>query len=147
MWFNATYNNTVKTQTGKIFFNIIETHFSQNNKLSNIINENSYGCRNHMEKLMKNSINILNKDYENNNRNQRNNTKNNKSNCPLNKCLTYNVIYKPTVTSNINTDEKAYIGATGTTFKQRFNNHKTFKKRKIQKHYNTLKIHMETKRG
>ena len=49
-----------------------------------------------------------------------------KENCPLqNNCLTENIIYQATVTSNQqNYEPKTYIGASATTFKKRFANHK-----------------------
>ena len=49
-------------------------------------------------------------------------------NCPLSgNCLKTNIIYQATVASNINgvVKENKYIGLTGTTFKQRWSNHKT----------------------
>ena len=50
----------------------------------------------------------------------------NKDNCPLNhQCLTKNIIYEATLTSNIpNYQEKKYVGLCETTFKKRFSNHK-----------------------
>ena len=55
--------------------------------------------------------------------------------CPLqNKCLTPSLVYKATVTNNVDDEEMFYIGLTETDFKQRFNNHtKSFRHRKYSK--------------
>ena len=63
----------------------------------------------------------------------------NKNTCPLPKqCMTNNIIYKATVTTN---DTKHYIGMTATTFKERYANHtssfrhkKDSKKTELSKH-------------
>ena len=49
------------------------------------------------------------------------------ANCPLTgKCLTNNVVYKATVTSNTERPtSKSYIGICETSFKTRYNNHKS----------------------
>ena len=48
----------------------------------------------------------------------------NKNTCPLPKqCMTNNIIYKATVTTNNTNDTKHYIGMTATTFKERYANH------------------------
>ena len=49
----------------------------------------------------------------------------NKTDCPLNnKCLTPNIVYEAQITNNTNDDQKRYLGASETPFKERFNNHK-----------------------
>lgn len=56
IWFKSPYNNTIKTKTGKMFFKIIEKHFSKHNKISKMINKNtvkiSYSCKDNIEKLI-----------------------------------------------------------------------------------------------
>ena len=48
----------------------------------------------------------------------------NKNTCPLPKqCMTNNIFYKATVTTNNTDDTKHYIGMTATTFKERYDNH------------------------
>ena len=56
----------------------------------------------------------------------------NKNTCPLPKqCMTNNIIYKATVTTNYTNDTKHYIGMTATTFKKRNTNHtSTFRHKK-----------------
>ena len=45
------------------------------------------------------------------------------SECPMqNKCLTPNIIYQATVTSNTNIVEKIYFGLCETSFKERYRN-------------------------
>ena len=58
-----------------------------------------------------------------------------KTNCPLqNKCLTPSIIYEAAVTNNVDVERKIYIGASETTFKERYRNHtKDFKHRKYSK--------------
>ena len=57
-----------------------------------------------------------------------------KADCPLNrKCLTQCVVYKATVNTTNENDEKEYIGLTANTFKQRFNNHQqSFRHKKYE---------------
>ena len=44
--------------------------------------------------------------------------------CPLeNKCLTPRIVYQADVTNNGNDDKYSYIGASDTTFKERYRNH------------------------
>ena len=59
----------------------------------------------------------------------------NKTDCPLNnKCLTPNIVYEAQITNNTNVDQKRYLGASETPFKERFNNHKRdFKHKKYEK--------------
>ena len=58
-----------------------------------------------------------------------------KPDCPLNnKCLTPNIVYEGQITNNTNDDQKRYLGASETPFKERFNNHKRdFKHKKYEK--------------
>ena len=59
----------------------------------------------------------------------------NKTDCPLdNKCLTPNIVYEAQITNNTNDDQKRYLGASETPFKERFSNHKRdFKHKKYEK--------------
>ena len=55
-----------------------------------------------------------------------------KESYPLdNKCLTLNVIYDAQITNNANDEHKKYLGASETSFKERYNNHtRDFKHKK-----------------
>ena len=59
----------------------------------------------------------------------------NRTDCPLdNKCLTPNTVYEGQITNNTNVDQKRYLGASETPFKERFSNHKRdFKHKKYEK--------------
>ena len=49
-----------------------------------------------------------------------------KNNCPVgNKCLLSDVIYQATVTRLDNREKETYVGLSSTSFKSRWNNHKT----------------------
>ena len=59
----------------------------------------------------------------------------NKTDCPLdNRCLTPNIVYEAQITNSTNDDQKGYLGASETPFKERFSNHKRdFKNKKYEK--------------
>ena len=130
IYFNPPFCQSVKTNLGKIFFQLIDKHFKNNETLNKIINKNnckiSYSCMNNIKVIIqkhnKKTLNsILNKE-----KNKANDTPTcncrSKNSCPLNnKCLIENVIYKATVISNKETME--YIGSTANTFKSRWYNH------------------------
>ena len=62
-----------------------------------------------------------------------------KSTCPLdNKCLTPKVIYQPDVTSDTDDTYKYYVGLSETSFKDRYNNHKSSFKKLAQNCLNTF---------
>ena len=72
----------------------------------------------------------------------------NKNTCPLPKqCMTNNIIYKATVTTNNTNDTKHYIGMTATTFKERYANHtSSFRHKKDPKQNGTFETYLEIKR-
>ena len=72
----------------------------------------------------------------------------NKNTCPLPKqCMTNNIIYKATVTTNNTNDTKHYIGMTATTFKERYANHtSSFRHKKRLKQNGTFETYLEIKR-
>ena len=122
-WFNPPFSKSVKTNVGKKFLQLIDTNFPEDNKLHKIFNRNtvkvSYSCTDNMARI----VNSHNKAIEHrvvpptrtcNCRNE--------LNCPLDgKCLTNTIVYKAEVKSQEGT--KAYIGASDTHFKTRWNNH------------------------
>ena len=133
IYFNPPYCQSVKTNIGKIFLQLIDKHFKEDHKLNKIINKNnckiSYSCMNNIKKL----IQKHNRKYLKNKNDEENTILCNcriKNKCPLNnKCLVENVIYKATISSAKET--KNYLGSTGGTFKKRWYNHisdlKTYK--------------------
>ena len=131
IYFNPPFCQSVKTNVGKIFFELINKHFKGNDELNKLINRNncklSYSCMNNIKMLIqkhkKRTLNKFDKTEKVNTE-----TKEplcncrNKNECPLkNKCLTKNVIYKATVASKKET--KQYIGSTGGPFKTRWYGH------------------------
>lgn len=128
IWFNPPFSKNVKTNIGKTFLNLLKKHFPPQNKFYKLFNKNtvkiSYSCMQNMKQII-NSHNkkILSPKV---NTNQRTCNCINKNTCPLEqKCLTKNIVYKATVTSNCPTyKSKIYFGLCETTFKQRYSNHK-----------------------
>ena len=104
-------------------------HFPKENKLHKIFNRNnvkiSYSCMDNMTNI----INAHNKLILKTDEKQKEGLCNciQPANCPLTgKCLTNNVVYKATVTSNTERPtSKSYIGICETSFKTRYNNHKS----------------------
>ena len=134
IWFNPPYSMSVQTNIGKIFFKLIDQHFSKNHKYHKIFNRNtlkmSYSCMSNMadrikahnNKILnqKTSQSITDSDEEKCNCRQ-------KEECPLNgKCLTTAIVYQATVQYDGKTAK--YIGLTEGDFKTRYKNHvKSFK--------------------
>ena len=129
IYFNPPFCESVKTNIGKMFFELINKHFNQNNSLNKLINKSNcklaYSCmsnikmliQGHNKKTLNNAEKTENTDKEESLCNCRN-----KNLCPLkNKCLTKNVIYKATVTTK--KELKQYVGSTGGTFKKRWYSH------------------------
>lgn len=124
IWFNPPYNKTVKTNIGKIFLNLIEKHFTEENKLSKIFNKNnvkiSYSCTKNITDIIKNHNKKMTT-YKNVTKDPICNCRN-RATCPLQgNCQITNTIYKAKVSTNNNTMH--YIGATEGPFKMRNNNH------------------------
>ena len=130
IWYNPPFNTQVHTNVGKVFLNLIDKNFPQDNLLHKIFNRNtlkiSYSCMDNMNKILK----------KHNNQIIRNNTKkedpNKKkcncrvpSDCPIgNRCKTDNVVYLAEISSTQKPQEiKYYIGSAHTSFKKRFSNH------------------------
>ena len=125
IYFNPPYCQSVRTNIGKAFLQLIDKHFKEDHKLNKIINRNnckiSYSCMSNIKKL----IQKHNRKYLKTRNDDPNETLCNcrtKNKCPLkNKCLVENVVYKATIKSENET--KNYLGSTGGTFKKRRYNH------------------------
>ena len=130
MWFNPPYSKTVETNIGKKFLALVTKHFPRGSKFYKNFNRStlkvSYGCmanvgtviNSHNRKIL-GETKPLEKDGCNCERGAY------RGNCPVNgECLTKNVLYRATVTSNLpNYGEKKYKGITYNTFKKRHYNH------------------------
>ena len=135
IWFNPPFSLNVKTNVGKRFLKLLTHHFPKGNPLHKLFNRNtveiSYCCMKNMGSIISShNKHILKSNQENFGCNCRN-----KTDCPLNnKCLTPNIVYEGQITNNTNDDQKRYLGASETPFKERFNNHKRdFKHKKYEK--------------
>ena len=128
IWFNPPFSRSATTDIGKKFLDIIRTCFPSSNILHKILNKNtvkiSYACMPNMGKLISSDNNrkLNAPDTEQNPPNGKQCNCQVKSDCPMNNnCLTDNVIYQATVTTNHSSD--TYIGLTETSFKTRYRNH------------------------
>ena len=125
-WFCPPYNSALATNIGKEFLKLVDKHFSNNREMKKYFNRNtikiSYSCMpnmssvisSHNKKILGQSNNLTEAGC-----NCRRGTV-----CPLDgKCLTESLIYKATVESD--QTSSTYIGQASTTFKTRYNNHKS----------------------
>lgn len=123
-WYNPPFSQSVNTNIGKKFLNIVKETFTNEHPLKRIFNKNtlkiSYSCMPNLEQKINNhnkSTLGLNQPTTDKGCNCRV-----KASCPMNgECLTNNVIYQATVCTEKN--EQTYIGLTGDQFKTRFRNH------------------------
>ena len=127
IWFNPPYSKNVSTNVGKYFLNLVKKHFPKEHTFHKLFNKNnlkiSYSCMNNINTI----INANNQKIKNKQPailQECNCIKRNE--CPLqNKCLTSNIVYKATISSNYpNYKNKTYIGISETKFKLRYANHK-----------------------
>ena len=140
IWFNPPYSKNVSTEVGNQFLKLINKHFPRHHKFYQLFNKNnakvSYSCIINM----KNMINTHNKKRINPPKDNIARTCNciRKHQCPHNeKCLTNNVLYKASITTNEeNSKTKIYYGVCETAFKRRYANHK--------KTFNNIKYQTET---
>ena len=135
IWFNPPFSLNVKTNVGKRFLKLLTCHFPKGNPLHKLYNRNtvkiSYCCMKNMGSIISShNKHILKPSQENFGGNYRN-----KTDCPLNnKYLTPNIVYEAQITNNTNDDQKRYLEASETPFKERFDNHKRdFKDKKYEK--------------
>ena len=123
--FNPPFNATVKTNVGREFFKLMNTHFPRNHPLHKICNQNnvklSYSCTSNMASIISgHNKNLLQnnpaKQAQSNRCNSRQNTT-----CPLNgECCSSSLVYKASITTKENAiSEKHYYGLCETTFKTR----------------------------
>ena len=124
-WFNPPFDLQVKTNIGKKFFKDLDEAFPEGNKLRGIFNKNtvkfSYSCMPNADSIINSHNRKLLAEEPKPDR-KCNCRKNNV--CPLQgNCLTENIVYQATVTTDENHDE-TYVGVTSTPFKTRLANHK-----------------------
>ena len=134
IWFNPPFSDSVKTNIGKIFLQLVNRHFPRHHKFHKIFNSNtlkiSYSCMTNIGNIIKqHNSNIMRNTPEQQaqpcNCRQR-------DNCPLNgNCLASCIVYKATVTTG--NESKNYFGTSESEFKTRFYNHtKSFRNRSYE---------------
>ena len=132
LWYNPPYSKNVSTNVGKTFIKTIKTEFPPSHPLHKIFNCNnlkvSYSCMPNVERIM----NMHNKAISNNSTTPDPSTNTRACNCrrrdqcPLNgQCLQKGIIYQAKVIADNSSKAETYIGLTETTFKTRYNNHKS----------------------
>ena len=124
IWYNSPYSMNVKTNIGKAFFKLLQTHLPPTHPMYTIFNKNkikiSYSCFPNMGSIIS-SHNVLNS-----NSTEYGCNCNNRDECPLeNKCLTPSIVYRADVTNNKTDEHKYYYGISDTPVKDRYENHKT----------------------
>ena len=134
IWYNPPYSDTVQTNIGKKFLNLVNKSFPKGSKLHKIFNKNtiklSYSCMANMQQIVSSHNsrilrNTLNPSNNNANSNTNKDCNCRRQACPLDgKCLSKSLIYQATVKRADNDEESTYIGLTEGTFKNRFTNHK-----------------------
>ena len=144
IWFNPPFSKHVTTNVGRKFLHLIDKHFPKQHILHKIFNRNnvkvSYSCMDNMSRI----VNAHNKRIIHDKPTTATKTCNCRipHDCPLNgNCQIKSVIYKATVTTS-NNDTKEYIGLCETTFKSRFNNHKSSFKHERKKKETALSKHI-----
>ena len=109
MYFNPPYCQSVKTNIGKKFLDLIDKHF-KTKSMKKIFNRSnckiSYCCMENVKSLISgHNKKILSKLNHKNDQEIKTCNCRDKDSCPLNdKCLQENVVYKATITSQIETN-------------------------------------------
>ena len=128
IFYNPPYCISVKTNIGRSFLKLIDTHFKTGNEYRKLFNRSSvkisYCCMNNMMGMIQaHNRKIMQAEQGGEKKTTTCNCRN-KSACPVkNQCLTRNVIYEAEVNSKKGT--RSYVGSTGRTFKDRWNGHKS----------------------
>ena len=123
-WYNPPWNANVKTNLGRKFLNIIDRCFPKEHTLHKIFNKHtlklSYSCMPNIKSIISSHNKAVLSDYHQS-QTQTSDKKCNcrkKDQCPLDgKCLTQNVVYQATVTTQTSSD--SYVGLV-TNFKERY---------------------------
>ena len=138
IWYNPPFSKTVKTNIGRKFLQLLDAHFPENNRFHKIFNRStvkvSYGCMPNIGAAINSHNRSVLEERQPLERGGCNCREG--STCPLaGECLTGNVLYDATLTSNLrNYGEKLYIGISEPEFKKRFGNHtKSFRDKAYSK--------------
>ena len=111
IWFNPSYSKNGKTNIGKIFFKLLHTHFLPSHSFHKIFNKKSvkisYSCMRSMGSIVSaHNSSTLNPPKTSFGCNCQN-----RSMCPLQSiCLTPNILYQASITSNADDERRVYLG-------------------------------------
>ena len=128
IWFNPPFSETVRTNVGRNFLQLIDKHFPSTNPLHKVFNRNtvkvSYSCMENVKTIISRHNHRLLKRNPTQKPLQCNCQK--PDECPLDgKCKVHNIVCEDMVTTTDDENTKEYIGMTANTFKERYANHKT----------------------
>ena len=131
IWWNPPYSKEVQSNLTKMFYSTIQRAFPKNHPyLSKLFNKQnmkfSYSCTRNMGAIIAshNSKIIRNRKQEAANNRLCNCTARNRPNCPLRgQCLTKSLVYRAEISTDDPKDERFYIGASSSFFKERYANH------------------------
>ena len=147
-WFNPPYSLDVETNVGRLFLELVDTHFPPGHVLRSIMNRNcvkvSYRCLPNIgSHVSKHNSKLLKQENET----QKapppkcNCQKSRKKDCPIpGACNQKGVIYEATVTSDGGRNTQTYTGL-AKNFKSRYSKHKTSLEKPTPKNSTTLSTH------
>ena len=148
VWYNPPWNANVKTNLGRKFLNIIDRCFPNGHPLHKIFNKHtlklSYSCMPNMKSIISSHNKAVLSDYHQSQTQTSNKECNcrKKDRCPLDgKCLTQNVVYQATVTTQ--TSSESYVGL-ATNFKDRYRNHTASFRHESKRNETELSKHIWT---
>ena len=137
IWFNPPYSQSVKTNIGAKFLNLIDKHFKKS-EMQKYFNRKtvkiSYSCMPNIESIISgHNRKLLQSTPAKDTQMKTCSCRGGTTNCPLSGyCLTKSIIYKAEV---IDEEEQTstYIGLASNDFKERYNNHmNSFKHQKLK---------------
>ena len=148
IWFNPPFSSNVKTNIGKVFLRILRKHFPPSSDLYKLFNSKkvklSYSCCPSMKNIISSHNAKITREKEMVAARSCN-CRGGVVSCPLGgKCLTACLVYKATVTTAGR--EKSYLGQAASTFKLRYNNHKSSFTNDAAKHSTALSTYVSALR-
>ncbi len=130
LWYNPPFSESVSTNIGREFLNIIDRNFPQQHKYHKIFNRNtvkiSYSCMPNIRNIIKgHNMSKLKTPETRDTEDASKCNCNDKGTCPLEgQCLADSLVYQATISCKENGSKKfRYIGITEGNFKARYNNH------------------------
>ena len=148
IWYNPPWNANVKTNLGRKFINILNRCFPNEHPLHKIFNKHtlklSYSCMPNIKSIISSHNKaVLSNFYQSQTQtNYKECNCRKKDQCPLHgKCLTQNVVYQATVTTQTSSD--SYVGL-ATNFKERCRSHTASFRHKSKRNETELSKHIWT---